>query len=186
MEKKEKFTEREHNKQGFDKRLIKEIVSLLEAGLPRREAVARYGMTIGTLSDWMRTYGSEAYQTSKRRIYKPSERRSVVRAVESGMTPREAQISFGLPNVALVRKWVRDDKQKNTDLSPATPTITSMSKQPRTTQSNKVKALQDEVKSLKEELEYAQLKAKALDTMIDIAEEQLKIQIRKKSGARQS
>lgn len=179
MEKKEKFTEREHNRQCFDKRLIKEIVRLVEAGLPRREAIARYRMTKGTLSDWMRTYGSAAYQSSKRRIYKPSERRSVVRAVESGMTPREAQISFGLPNVELVRRWVREDKQENTDIRPATSTIISMTNRSKKTES-------DEIKALKQELAQAQLKIKALDTMIDIAEEQLKIQIRKKSGARQS
>jgi transposase len=39
---------------------------------------------------------------------------------------------------------------------------------------------------LKRALQEANLKIKALDTIIDIAEEQLKIDIRKKSGARQS
>jgi hypothetical protein len=43
-----------------------------------------------------------------------------------------------------------------------------------------------ELKALKKALEEANLKIRALDTMIDIAEEQLKIDIRKKSGARQS
>jgi len=44
----------------------------------------------------------------------------------------------------------------------------------------------DDVKALQKALEMANLKIKALDTMIDIAEEQLKIDIRKKSGAKQS
>ena len=43
-----------------------------------------------------------------------------------------------------------------------------------------------DLRALKKALEEANLKIKALDTMIDIAEEQLKINIRKKSGARQS
>jgi len=43
-----------------------------------------------------------------------------------------------------------------------------------------------ELKALKKALQEANLKIRALDTMIDIAEEQLKIDIRKKSGARQS
>ena len=40
--------------------------------------------------------------------------------------------------------------------------------------------------ALQKALEEAELKIKALNTLIDVAEEQLKIDIRKKSGARQS
>ena len=43
-----------------------------------------------------------------------------------------------------------------------------------------------ELQALKKALAEANLKIRALDTMIDIAEDQLKIDIRKKSGARQS
>ena len=44
--------------------------------------------------------------------------------------------------------------------------------------------LEAEVKRLTKELEWAQLQNKALNTLIDIAEDQ-GIQIRKKSGAKQ-
>ena len=40
--------------------------------------------------------------------------------------------------------------------------------------------------ALQKVLQEAELKIKALNTLIDVAEEQLKIDIRKKSGARQS
>jgi len=40
--------------------------------------------------------------------------------------------------------------------------------------------------ALQKALEETELKIKALNTLIDVAEEQLKIDIRKKSGARQS
>ena len=40
--------------------------------------------------------------------------------------------------------------------------------------------------ALEKALQEAELKIKALNTLIDVAEEQLKIDIRKKSGARQS
>ena len=43
-----------------------------------------------------------------------------------------------------------------------------------------------EVRALKKALEEANLKVRALDTLIDIAEQQLKIDIRKKSGAKRS
>lgn len=42
-----------------------------------------------------------------------------------------------------------------------------------------------DIKELQEELRKAKLKNKLLDAMIDIAEDELKISIRKKSGARQ-
>lgn len=45
--------------------------------------------------------------------------------------------------------------------------------------------LSDEVKQLQQELRKAQLHNKLLNAIIDIAEEQLKIDIRKKSGTKQ-
>ena len=44
----------------------------------------------------------------------------------------------------------------------------------------------EDVKALKKALEEAELKIKALNTLIDVAEDQFKIPIRKKPGARQS
>jgi transposase len=44
----------------------------------------------------------------------------------------------------------------------------------------------EDVKALKKALEEAELKIRALNTLIDVAEEQFKIPIRKKPGARQS
>lgn len=43
-----------------------------------------------------------------------------------------------------------------------------------------------EKEALQKALQEAELKIKALNTLIDVAEEQLKIEIRKKSGAKQS
>lgn len=46
-------------------------------------------------------------------------------------------------------------------------------------------ALEAKVKELEKALEHEKLRSLALDTMIDIAEEKLKISIRKKSGTKQ-
>lgn len=46
-------------------------------------------------------------------------------------------------------------------------------------------ALEAKVKELEKALEHERLRSLALDTMIDIAEEKLKISIRKKSGTKQ-
>ncbi len=48
-----------------------------------------------------------------------------------------------------------------------------------------IKKLQERIKQLEEELEKAQIKNVLTETMIDIAEEQLKIDIRKKRGPKQ-
>jgi transposase len=177
MEQKEKKVLRENKRQFFDKRLIKEIVKAVEDGMPRKEAVALYGMSPVTLGEWMKLYGSTAYHLNKRKVYTASEKRSVLRAVESGMSIREAQISFGIKGGRTIGAWIREAKQENTDLS-------LCNTQPVAKQSEKRDS--DEVKALKKALAEAELKVKVLDTLIDIAEEQLKVDIRKKSGARQS
>jgi hypothetical protein len=50
---------------------------------------------------------------------------------------------------------------------------------------HKFDAAQKRIKELEKQLENAQMKNISLETMIDIAEEQLKISIRKKSGPKQ-
>lgn len=172
-----KVLKREKKTQTFDKRLIKQIVKSVEEGMPRKQAIALHGMGSASLSEWMRLYGSSAYHAGKRKVYTSSEKRSVLRAVESGMSIREAQISFGIKGSGTIRAWFREAQQENTDLSHCN--ITEAMGKQKDKES-------DEVKALKKALAEAELKVKALDTMIDIAEEQLKIDIRKKSGARQS
>jgi hypothetical protein len=49
-----------------------------------------------------------------------------------------------------------------------------------------VEALQNQIAALKAALAQEKLKAEAFSTMIDIAEQEFKIEIRKKSGAKQS
>jgi uncharacterized membrane-anchored protein len=49
----------------------------------------------------------------------------------------------------------------------------------------KLEAVQKQLKQMEKHLEDAQMKNIALETMIDVAEEQLKISIRKKSGPKQ-
>jgi hypothetical protein len=48
-----------------------------------------------------------------------------------------------------------------------------------------LRALQERIKNLERELEQARLRGTALDTMIDVAESQFHIEIRKKAGTKQ-
>jgi len=178
METKERdliYSDRINNQQKFDKRLISHIVELAEQGIPRRDLVQQYGMASCTLGDWIRKYSS---QVSKYKRYTQTEKRTIVRAIESGMSVRKAQIAFDISYPSLIRRWLKEFKEENAELSIFKP-IEVAKKTSETSE-------ELELKALKKALDEANLKIKALDTMIDIAEEQLKIDIRKKSGARQS
>jgi len=178
METKEKdftYSNRTSNKQKFDKRLIAHIVDQAEQGVPRRDLVKNYGMNPGTLIEWIARYGSGA---AKRKRHTAAEKRSVIRAIEEGMSVRQARIAFNISYPSVIRGWIKEFKKENIDLS-----IIKAQPVAKKTADHSDNA---ELKALKKALEEANLKIRALDTMIDIAEEQLKIDIRKKSGARQS
>jgi transposase len=161
----------------YDERLIKEIVQAVEDGTPRLVLRQQYGFSDGSLTRWMNKYGSQAYHQSKPRVYNASEKRAVLRAIASGMSISEARISFGIVSSVSIHSWIKEESEENSELRLSN--SDAMAKQVKTKDS-------DEVKALKEALAFAQLKNVALNTMIDIAERQFKIDIRKKSGARQS
>ncbi len=156
----------------FDKREITKIVGMIESGVPRREVLSQYGMHHSTLTYWMNRHGSSAYRDGRPRPYGPSEKRSILRAVESGMGVRQACVAFGVKSRSTVDRWLRLERGgipgNNAELSIQTPVM-----QPKEEQAA------DERKALEQQLAEAQLKIRALETMIDIAEEQLKIDIRK-------
>ena len=169
------YSARSSKQQKFDKRLIAHIVELSEKGVPRRDLLSEYGMNSCTLTEWIKKYGS---CESRPKTYTTAEKRSVVRAVESGMSVKQAQIAFNISYPSVIRGWIKKFKLENAELSICKP-IEVAKKNTETSE-------ELELKALKKALEEANLKIRALDTMIDIAEEQLKIDIRKKSGARQS
>lgn len=106
-------------------------------------------------------------------------RRWLVREIVSGrMTQKQAieRFDFGVKEgYTLLYEWIKR-------YSPGIPvTLPVMSEKER----QKLEALQKQIKALEKDLEHAQMKNIALETMIDVAEEQLKIKIRKKSGPKQ-
>jgi len=108
-----------------------------------------------------------------------TEKRWIVREIQSGrMTIGEARERFELQSKnprSLINKWI---KQYSSDIPLTLPVMTEKEKQ-------KLQAAHKRMKELEKQLEDAQMKNIALETMIDIAEEQLKIVIRKKSGTKQ-
>lgn len=100
---------------------------------------------------------------------------AIVSQIEKGdFTYKEAQKRYGIQVKSTVLLWLR--KYGNLDWNK--PMIHTMSKSEETPA--------QKIKRLEKELADEQLRVKILNTMIDIADEQLGTQIRKKSNPQQS
>ena len=89
-----------------------------------------------------------------------------------GTTYRKLESKYGI-DFRVIHSWVMKYQGKN-----KTPSILPKAKEVEET------PLPTDVKQLQAELRKAQLHNKLLNAMIDIAEDQLKIDIRKKSGTK--
>lgn len=173
------YAVRENNQSHYDKRLILKIVKEVERGLPRKEAVRVYGIGKASLDNWMRVYGSINYHENiKRKSYTALQKRSVVRAIEQGrLSIKEAKIAHNIKTEKIIRSWIAQFKAEKVEICIEKPSVLAKDKKSK-------KDLEKE--ALQQALKEAELKIKALNTLIDVAEDQLKIDIRKKSGAKQS
>jgi transposase len=166
-----------------DKQFISKVVAEVLKGKSKRVVQLKYGLKRSTLNSWLKK-GDLAVDT---RCVGPRVsidlKRTVVRAVISGrLSMREAMVTYGVKTALTIERWIKELEQENTDLVASNEAWMkkNMSTQKDTTQNS------SDVKALQKGLEDAQLKILALNTLIDVAEEQLKINIRKKPGAKQS
>jgi len=163
----------------LDKKTILEIVRSVERGARAREMFNRYGIPKTTLSGWMREYGSADYQ-AKMRPLSAVDRRSMVRALNEGrMNLQEAREVYKLASTSVVKKYLLQAEREKAELHRI---ATFMDKNEARSEA----ISSQDVAALKKALEEAELKIKALNTLIDVAEDQFKIAIRKKPGAKQS
>jgi transposase len=169
----------EVRKTHFSRQTILEVVRAVERGATRAEMTNRYGMAKSTLSEWMREHGSAAYK-AKIKPMSLTDRRSMVRGIEEGrMTLVEAKVAYNLASTLAVKRYLREAEKEKAELQRIAALMDK----------NEVRSeaiSSEDVKALKKALEEAELKIRALNTLIDVAEEQFKIPIRKKPGARQS
>lgn len=115
------------------------------------------------------------------KYYSQSFKRSVVEEVLSGkLTKEQARRKYDLGGKSAVLNWMRKFGLSEHRQIPAC--FEPMKENP---QANAA-ALEKRIKELERALEDAQLKAEGYSRMIDIAERELKISIRKKSSTKQS
>lgn len=156
----------------FGKQLILKVVDEVENGLSRKQACEQYGMAYVTICEWLGRYGSEEYQLSRRRVFSTQRKREIALKIEAGiLTKKQACALLGIDR-RLLHQWLTKYKQSQKELA------LMNSKENQTL----CAAPQPDVN---QELQQAKLKAQALEMMILIAEEEFKIPIRKKSGAKQ-
>ncbi|XVJ65899.1 MAG: hypothetical protein HEQ40_15945 [Lacibacter sp.] len=161
---------RSNSSSRFDRRLIDQIVKEVEGGLPRKAACKMYGMAYCTINEWMRKFGSGA---SRRNVFSDQQRRKIVRQVQEGqLTKLQARQLYKVSSKAL-NTWLRNATQQEAALL--------FAENENITTALFIGSTSD----LQKQLQEATLKIKALETMIDIAEQEFKIAIRKKSGAKQ-
>ena len=124
------------------------------------------------------------------RISKAFKREVAIEYIQGGGTMQEIALKYKLPNLQTVSNWVRcyltpeEIQNKRLSLPQETQKDTSMPEKQDTSKDSMISALEQRIQDLEKLLKHSQLKCKALDTLIDIAEEQ-GIRIRKKSGAKQ-
>jgi len=111
--------------------------------------------------------------------FKVSFKRWLVREIKSGrMAIGDALERFEFQSKdpgSLIKNWLRRYEE---DLPISLPLMTDKERA-------KVEDLQKRLKELEKQLEHAQMKNIALETLIDVAEDELKVSIRKKAGAKQ-
>ncbi|MGC3977929.1 MAG: transposase [Paludibacteraceae bacterium] len=96
--------------------------------------------------------------------------------LSGNFTQQELMLKYNFRGKHCVTNWIRKFGVEKPTIQPP------MLKQLKSTESDSSKDLK--IKRLEEELKREQFKTLALNTMINIAERELKIDIRKKSGAK--
>jgi transposase len=111
--------------------------------------------------------------------YSDEFKKGVVDEVLNGiLSKEEARCKYGIKGSSAVLNWIRKfDGNKSKSMKPKKNSVES---------GNSFEELEAENARLKQELDIEQLRNRALNVMIDIAERQFKIPIRKKPGAKQS
>ncbi len=111
--------------------------------------------------------------------YELSFRRKICEELLSGqITTGDLARKYQIPGAGTIMRWLKWYQEEQKDLLSSLPMESSQEKPDNSIE----KSAQD----LQKELEQAKAKIATLETMIDVAEEQFKIEIRKKSGTKPS
>ena len=130
-------------------------------------------------SEQIKRSGDENLFIRPRKKYDEDFKRSIVRQIGFGnITLKEAIEKYDIAGgSSTIKYWIT---KYSSDITPLSQ-IKSMSE----SENKDLAETQKQKKELEKALEQANLKILGLETMIDVAEKELKIEIRKKSGSKQ-
>lgn len=98
--------------------------------------------------------------------------------LQSDLSLSDMMSKYNIQGKNNIRRWI-------VKFGLESPTHCIMSKSKPTSKSKEQLKLESRIKELEKALEHEKLRSLAFSTMIDVAEEELKINIRKKSGSKQ-
>lgn len=151
----------------------KALVAQIEAGALQNALAREHKIAVSTLAEWVKKYGSASFLATKYKRHDLNLVAPIIRAIREGrLSIKEAAIQNNV-HITTVKSWIKKAERQDATLFPALPTP-PVQVDPSDTESQ-----------LRQELEAARLKIRALETMIEVAENDLNIPIRKKSGAKQ-
>lgn len=116
----------------------------------------------------------------ERRVFSDELKHQIIAKVESGvLTKEQARQRYQIKGKSAILYWMRKYAKSNS-------TFTQKSNNTMVADDKNTKELLLKIKQLERRLEDAQLTAEGYSRMIDIAERELKISIRKKYNTKQS
>jgi transposase-like protein len=134
----------------------------------------RLGLKKRTVSNWMKVYGSADYSDKRLPRRPQTERNRVAREVISGkLSMEEAQLKYGITCRDTLTLWIRQYRKTLPDVSQTALEVSP----PESSTAPALSAVQD--------IGLAELRIRALETMLDIASKEFNVNIRKKFGAKQ-
>lgn len=134
----------------------------------------RLGLGRHTVSVWLKKYGLSVYQGSKRTKRSKAERDRIAREIVSGkLSIPEVQLKYNIECRDTVTLMVRQYKRDQYSLIS------------HSAESATGERTMEAIKPATEALALAELKVRALETMLDLASKEFKVDIRKKYGAKQ-
>jgi transposase-like protein len=159
----------------------KEAVEELEKGIYSEQYLcSKYKIIPKTLRNWQEQVNRGVKNFRKRTKITDAVKRKAVREIQSGaITIAEARAKYGVRDKGSIREWI---KAFSSDICDIIPLPMPQSEKDQIEQS----AIEQRCKELENALSQAHLKIAGLETLIDVAEKELHIEIRKKPGTKQS
>ena len=119
------------------------------------------------------------YRTQKMEMYYEK----VVEMHQKGCTPSTISKKINL-DPDTIRRWIRNFATENNLVEHAMNNI-EVTENQMSEYSDNIKELKEKIRQLEKELKHERLRADVYNELINVAEENFKIQIRKKAGAKQ-